>query len=230
MHSLTRAVGFSTSQGMRDLDDLMLAKQGRRADTAELDAIVAGLHRLEETTRSSVVELINAIAADLAPVPSVPASRNLSAEQEAALWAAGSFVDEMPPIAERASTKTAQRVVTMIAAALTTEEAAARLGVSASRIRQRLGERTLLAVKIGPAHRLPAFQFTADGELPGWGAVASTVPENAHLVSVDRFMGNPHPDLTAHGEVLSPIDWLTEGGAPGRVRNMIHTAFVVRAS
>lgn len=220
----------SASRGMQDLDKLVTASGSVPTTTGELAEIVSRLHTLEVVAGAPIIDTLAALTATASPAPIAPASQTLTADQEAVLRAAGSFVDEMPPVEERASTRTARRIVDMIATALTADEAANRLGVTPGRIRQRLGARTLLGVKVGSAHRLPDFQFTGDGELPGWDRIAPTVPEGAHPVSIARFMHTPHPDLTVAGEPLSPTDWLIGGGAPDRVASMIHTAFVVHAS
>ena len=157
------------------------------------------------------------------------ASQDLSAEQEAVLRAAGSFVDEMPPAAERASALELQRSTAILATALTTEQAAERLSISTGRVRQRLTKRTLLGTKVKRTYRLPAFQFTDSGEVSGWALVAPAFPESADLTAVEYFMQHPHPDLPMLGEPVSPISWLTGGGDPERLHGMIATAFQMRA-
>ena len=53
------------------------------------------------------------------------------------------------------------------ATSLGVEEAARRLGVNPSRVRQRLAERSLYGLKDGSTWLLPAFQFLAEGLVPG---------------------------------------------------------------
>lgn len=64
----------------------------------------------------------------------------------------------------------------LVQTGLTTTQAAKLLGVSDARIRQRLQERTLLAIRDGRSWKLPVFQFAGKGELPGWGEVAQALP------------------------------------------------------
>ncbi len=96
---------------------------------------------------------------------------------------------------------------------LTTTQAAKRLGVSDARIRQRLAERTLLAVREGRVWKLPLFQFTRKGELPGWGEVCPRLPPAASPVALDRWLSLPHPDLVvgADERPTSPREWLAAG-------------------
>ncbi|WP_156479399.1 helix-turn-helix domain-containing protein [Gordonia sp. QH-12] len=183
---------------------------------------------MADFTRIHLDETIDPSTATESSTGITSASKLLSIEQEAALRAAGSFVDQMPPIERRASTRTAQRIADLVATVLTAEEAARRLGVTPGHVQQRLRARTLFAMHVGSALRLPAFQFTESDELPGWDRIAPTIPESAHPVSVAGFMNAVHPDLTVAGEPVSPRDWLIGGGSPDHVARMIHAVFVVR--
>ena len=107
----------------------------------------------------------------------------------------------------------------LIHTGLPARQAAARLGVSDARVRQRLQARTLLAVREGRSWKLPVFQFTRRGELPGWGEVCPSLPPTASPVAAERWLGLPHPDLvTGDNETpMSPRAWLLEGRPPEAV-------------
>ena len=111
--------------------------------------------------------------------------------------------------------RAAARYAALRAAALTEREAAALLGVSESRVRQRVGEGSLYAVRAGRERRLPRFQFADEGLVPNVGAVLREIPEDAHPLTVERWFANPDPDLIlGDDEVpLSPRDWLLSGGS-----------------
>ena len=99
---------------------------------------------------------------------------------------------------------------------LTTVESAKMLGVTDARIRQRLKERTLFAIKNGGSWRLPMFQFAEGRELPGWGEVAQKLPPGISPVTVANWLMLPNVDL-AVGEdetPTSPRKWLLEGRSP----------------
>ncbi|MCF8610201.1 helix-turn-helix domain-containing protein [Gordonia sp. HY285] len=159
-----------------------------------------------------------------------PASSILTADQEKALRAAGSFVDEMPPFEKRASTLATRRNINLLAHSFSTAEVADLLKVSQARIRQRATVRGLLAVKAGTKWRFPRFQFTADGEVTGWSRIAPIFPESAHPTSIAWFAQTPHSDLVVAGEAVSPIDWLAGGGSAERVSALVHVVFDVRGS
>jgi excisionase family DNA binding protein len=111
--------------------------------------------------------------------------------------------------------RAAARYAALRAVALTEREAAALLGVTESRVRQRVGEGTLYAVRAGRERRLPRFQFADEGLVPNVGAVLREVPEDAHPLAVERWFATPDPDLIlGDDEVpLSPRDWLLSGGS-----------------
>ena len=98
----------------------------------------------------------------------------------------------------------------LIHTGLTTRQTAARLGVSDARVRQRLQARTPLAVREGLSWKLPVFQFTKRGELPGWGQVCLSLPSAASPVAVERWLRLPHPDLVT-GENETPISPSADG-------------------
>lgn len=116
--------------------------------------------------------------------------------------------------------RTVVKHAAMLASALTVAEAAGLLGVSGSRIRQRIGDGTLYAVRASKEQRLPRFQFADGDEVPGAGEVLREVREDVHPVSVENWFTSPDPDLYLdedEPEPVSPRDWLLSGGSPEAV-------------
>ncbi|WP_345340858.1 DNA-binding protein, partial [Rhodococcus olei] len=140
-----------------------------------------------------------------------PAS-GLSASDAALLDAGGA---PQSPVALAAAVADRQaRMRELLKSALTVEQAAERLGVSTSRVRQRAGDRSLWSIK--RAHRLllPAIQFTERGQIPGLDVVLTELPEDVQPLSVLGLLTTPQPDLRLDDAEVSIIDWLTSGGAP----------------
>jgi len=105
------------------------------------------------------------------------------------------------------------------ATSLGVEEAARRLGVNASRVRQRLGERSLYGLKDGSTWLLPAFQFQAEGLVPGVDVVVRRLPSDIGPLAVARWFGNPNSDLCTRDDQerpLPPLRWLLGGRSPDR--------------
>lgn len=100
------------------------------------------------------------------------------------------------------------------ATALPISEAARRLGVSDSRLRQRIGEGDLLSIRgsDGRSHLIPAFQLTENGELPGLRRVLSAIRPGAKLLTIYGFFMTPQPDLEDDdGNPMTPVEWLLAG-------------------
>ena len=104
----------------------------------------------------------------------------------------------------------------LVETGLTAVEAAKMLGVTDARIRQRLNERTLFAVKSGGSWRLPMFQFAEGRELPGWSEVAQRLPQGISPVTVASWLMLPNVDLSVGDDETptSPRNWLLEGRSP----------------
>jgi hypothetical protein len=99
---------------------------------------------------------------------------------------------------------------------LTVESAARRLGVNASRIRQRLAEGSLYGMKHGSQWLLPSFQFRKDGVVPGLDVVVKRLPRDIGALAVARWFGTPNPDLCARDDERpqTPLQWLLGGNPP----------------
>lgn len=141
----------------------------------------------------------------------------LSVEEEEFLRSTGARgldKDDEAPAARRANlTVVTAEFAQMVASADTVQQVAERLGVKSSRIRQRIGERSLYVIE-GPAGRVfPRFQFTATGVLPGLATVLAAIDPQMHPVAVERFFLSVSPDLESElvDEPMSPRDWLLAG-------------------
>jgi len=104
----------------------------------------------------------------------------------------------------------------LVETGLTTLQVAKMLQVSDARIRQRLQDRTLLAIKCGRSWKLPLFQFAGERELPGWAEVAHQLPQPMSPVAVESWLRTPNSELVAGEEEkpISPRDWLLAGRPP----------------
>ena len=143
--------------------------------------------------------------------------KELAAEQAALLERGGFALDRLEFGLEDPIARTAFEYAVLRATALTTHEAAKRLGVNDSRVRQRLAQRALYGIKVGDEWRLPAFQFARRGLVPGIDRVLLRLPENLTPVAVHRWFQTPNPDLEAKegkAGALNPLQWLACGNDP----------------
>lgn len=197
------------------LDELIAAgpKQRGGYDPELLRRWLDKIRRLEEFSGVTLDALVDALPAGPDPSPGTQPAAGFTAHELHALESVGADITPMP-LLQRPSLRTSLRYRQLLDTALSTAEAAVRLHVDDSRVRQRLSARTLLSHRVGTAHRLPKFQFTDDGELPGWSKVAPLVASSWHPVAIERFFTSPHVDLVLDDEQVSPREWLLAGGAP----------------
>jgi len=107
----------------------------------------------------------------------------------------------------------------MVANAVPIAGAAQRLGVDPSRLRQRIKEGTLLAVRRpqGRGWLIPAFQLTDDGEIPHLARVLAVAQRHLSPLSVACAFEIPDEEL----DDMSPRDWLISGGDPAPVERIV---------
>jgi hypothetical protein len=180
----------------------VLAKAGLRVDPDEF------------------LTLVEDAARKLSPADPDP-SDYFSAEQRTALTDVG--LDLAPRRAKevdhRAKAVAAQTVLRD--SALTVAEAAKLIGVDTSRIRHRLAAAQLSGWKDRGGWRLPAWQFTHTGVLPGIDAVLECVPDDQPPLVVAAFMSTPQADLVLDGSPATPRQWLLATGDPAPVAKLI---------
>jgi len=144
---------------------------------------------------------------------------DLSAAEVEALRAGGVEVD---PAGPAALVSGLDEWLALVRDSLTTKEAARRLKVNESRIRQRLGgrARTLYGFRDGHAWLVPVFQLDGSAVVRGIEDVVPRLDRTLHPVAVARWFELPNADLvdpTDEDRTLSPLDWLRSGGAPEAV-------------
>ncbi|HEV8556825.1 MAG TPA: DNA-binding protein [Actinophytocola sp.] len=176
----------------------VLAKAGLRVDPDEF------------------LSLVEDAARKLSPADPDPADY-FSAAQRQALTDVGLDLRPRRPgeVDHRARAVAAQAVLRD--SALTANDAAGTVGVDTSRIRHRLAVGQLSGWKDRGGWRLPAWQFTNSGVLPGLEAVLQAVPDDQPPLVVAAFMTTPQRDLPLNGSPATPREWLLAGGDPAPV-------------
>jgi hypothetical protein len=115
--------------------------------------------------------------------------------------------------AERARKASLNAWFHLFRSALPTSQAAELLGVHVSRIRQRIKERTLLALEDGGELRVPALQFEDSLEVPGLRKVLPVIPIEVKPLDVLSWFTTPTTELEdRHGRPRSPREFLLETG------------------
>jgi hypothetical protein len=191
---------------------------GQTVDQLKRIIEVPSIDQLDATlTRATRLNVFwkQAAAAFLDIQPEVPASEFTHAEQSV-LTSVGFPVQSTisaTPIAARAA-----RFGEMLAKSLTTTQAAKKLKVNASRIRQRLTAKPpqLYGLRAGSQWRLADFQFGPRGLIPGIEKVIAALPQ-MDPVAVDTWFRATNIDLVRDRRKLSPLDWLAQGLPPEQV-------------
>jgi hypothetical protein len=106
---------------------------------------------------------------------------------------------------------TATVFATLISTGLNTKDAAKRLGVQNTRIRQMLTERMLYGFHINRRWKIPEFQFGANALVPNIGRVNAALNPDLHPVAVYQWYVTPEASLEMKGRPLSPLAWLKAG-------------------
>ena len=96
---------------------------------------------------------------------------------------------------------------------LTVAEAAERLDVTSSRIRQLICEGSLYAIGSNDQRRLPAFQFTDEGALPNLNKVLNVMGAWNPMAVVTFFLTTNEELACPVKTAMSPAEWLARGGA-----------------
>ncbi|MEV6605978.1 DNA-binding protein [Kutzneria sp. NPDC051319] len=167
-------------------------------------------------TADEFLTLVEDVAKRLSPPHPEPAAY-FTPEQQVALTDVGLDLgglreDDFEP---RARALAAQTV--LLDTALTVTDAARVLDVDTSRIRHRLAAGRLAGWKDRGSWRLPAWQFSDSGVLPGLEVVLAAMPSDQPPLVLAGFMTTPQTDFPLGDAAGTPRAWLLAGGDPRRV-------------
>jgi len=163
--------------------------------------------------------LAEAIGTYAVGVPSLP-SAEMSAAERAAFEALGVDVDDAGPVERDPMQAGVIALARMIETARSVTEAAEHLGVTPSRIHQRIKAGEIYSFRIDSRRYIPAFQFGRDELVPNIAEINQTVPPSLHPVAIERWYATPNSDLVDADRPLSPLQWLQEGRDPQAVRKL----------
>lgn len=193
----------------RSADSTELAFEVRLPLSAERKRLPEGrsVAVLDVAGRVVTVRPVGRLAVDSPPPPAL-------SRTEAEALASGCAGRPAPEVAVVTTALAAAAYGEIVESALSVEDAAGRLGVNSSRVRQRLADRSLYGIKHGGAWRLPGFQFLKRGLVPRIDVVLKALPPDLNVVAVTRWFETPNPDLCTRDDderPLAPIEWLAAG-------------------
>lgn len=180
-------------------------------------------HGLNVAPEELEAALVEAIAARRAVLYPFEGRSGLTAPEADALRRGGFDLEPRTMGKDDPVVRAAAEHAAILASALTTAEAAARLGVSEGRVRQRFAQRTLYGLHGRRGWLVPSFQFASgNAELPGWDRVVPHLPASLSPVEVLGWLTLPNADLVVGEDErpVSPRDWLLAGNDPARVAEL----------
>lgn len=124
----------------------------------------------------------------------------------------GEGIDAQAPPDRDVTADSARAYLRLLADSLSTGEAASRLGISDSRVRQRAAARQLYGLRVGGEWRFPSWQFMEHGMVPGLDRVLPRLAPTLHPLSVSGFLSTPQPELVIGARAVTPLRWLATGG------------------
>lgn len=171
-------------------------------------------HELGTSRHEFLSMLLDVVRSLREPRIETPGSSQLTKSEIAGLRTGGLDPDASAEFYTRALLRTAAGTADLGGTALTVAEVARRLHRDQSRVRQMLLARELYGMKLHGAWRIPDFQFSGDGVVPGLPAVLRAVPWGLHPLALRNWLMRPELDLEIDGRAVSPLDWLESGGDP----------------
>jgi hypothetical protein len=179
---------------------------------ASLDSSFLREHGIDATPEA-FLRIVHRVVESLPRVSYVDPHGELTAQEIRVLEDAGvdlapENLGENDPVA-----KTAAELATMVEAGLTIAQTAKLLGVHESRIRQRLGARTLYGFRWDKRWRIPPWQFEGGECVPHLAEVIQALPEHLHPTSIQFWFTHPTIDLESDDleRAVSPREWLLLG-------------------
>lgn len=163
-------------------------------------------------------DLVDAISARLSPT----ASAGLPASVQELLEQGGLDFADSDAVAHTVAAQAVAQETELLAGAVTVQEAAVRMEVSASRVRHLVADKQLVAIRTSRRLLLPAWQFDDDGKpLRGLRDVLKHARSPEHPLAMQAFMTTPQNELQVDGRVMTPREWLISGGKPDDLAELL---------
>jgi hypothetical protein len=185
------------------LSDIDVPAAGSGADLSDVEYIQA-VYRTFVEGRPSMFRQQSTVLPEVA----------LSTPELEALAAVGLVHNEgVATAADRARREAMLAFFHVLRDSKSTGDVAEMLGVNASRIRQRVRERSLLALQDGGELRIPMSQFVAGREVPGLRDVLQACPPDLRPIEFLSWFRTPTTELPGGADsAVSPRDYLLATG------------------
>lgn len=173
---------------------------------------------LKGTAPESLNKAFRVVLESMEPLAIYSDTSGLTSEEQAVLRKGGLQLE--PAQGRDPRTDAVVKYAAIVERSLTAKAAGERLGLTASRVRQMVADRSLYSFLIAGARYIPDFQFTGDGLAPNVAQVNKALPPGLHPVSVYNWFHLPNADLFLDDDpdkTVSPLEWLCGGHDPAIV-------------
>ena len=151
---------------------------------------------------------------------SEPIGRALSEGEVAALQGGGLDMTAARPGEGGLGSATALDVAELMDDVLRVTDAARDLQITESRVRRMLRDRALFGIKDGRGWLIPAVQILDRRPIHGLPRMLRALPDDLQPIEALVWLTTPEADLEVRGRAMSPLEWLRDGGEPGRVEDL----------
>ena len=139
-----------------------------------------------------------------------PARSELTVAEVAMLERAGVDVDKRPD-SNDPMLQFATEYAAILATSMTPARVAKLLGLTPVRVRQKIRQRSLYAIRVDGRWRVPTFQFDGDALIPNIGQVNERLAK-LDPVSAMRWYTSADSELEdSSGNLMTPLEWLRTG-------------------
>ena len=136
---------------------------------------------------ADVVSAAAALLSDRLGLGATGPAAALSPDAEEVLRTAGGVAEPQDKALALSAQDTTAAALAFVASSRSVGELAAALAVDASRVRHRVGDGALYAVKVGRTNRFPAWQLdSSDRPIPGLREVLAALPADLHPLEAAR--------------------------------------------
>lgn len=137
-------------------------------------------------------------------------------------------LDQTPGDASQVTQDAADALIDAAATSMSVSDAATGLGVDPSRVRHRISDRSLYALKLGTKLRLPDWQFSDPQAgpdhlvpLPHLRRILAAAPTAVMPIEIATFMTSSQAELQLRDTAVTPRVWLLAGRSPEPICEML---------
>ena len=175
---------------------------------------------VRDTAPETLNDALRTVLDSIAPMIHDGASREMPKEEQAILRDAGFALKRRADPSADSLAASIVKYAALVERSLSANEASDKLGLTPSRVRQMISDRSVYSFLIDRKRHIPNFQFEGDRLTPNIARVNRALPREMHPVAVYNWYSQPHVDLFVDGDpdnTVSPLDWLRTGRDADRV-------------